>query len=842
MDSLSFLFCTSLTVNCKQIHFPEASAKMDPNNRTSAIEDDDNSWIPLSPSASCDTHHEPQPSRHDNPGYRTSSNKSTNQNNSGSTRLPHVGTNDRTKSLQQRLETRMSLKSNLVDHPIDLFWKRYLLNLAREVWALEWHIRLGFCMVLSGIAIKLFLFSTWYFWYPRFVFGTVAMGAATIYLDFFHLRRHVDAVGKALLNPENIWTYLQQLDSTGSRRLTLVILLIPTALEMRTLSFLSGIKAETGWIIYNIVLSCTLLGLMMFWFRVKNIMPRECLYRGLLVLYGSALWITIYKTDLARMPVLAAPFLTATGTILITYQDDDMEWVSRILRHALRLTLRDVLSSMGEKVSEDEMLQLAILRWLADYWASIPADSPPESFTERPSTAPASTVPGHTSTPASSTSTDSISNQTSQEPARSQVTRTSSSTTSRPSTSAILQRRHEVSWQELLPMLNVATDHMTTEVQMLQANSQTRSSGETSTSSGSSADPIESFHDMLRTLNVDERAEPAVRAYKRGVASFPPSQETAVLLSIVRRSPALLTIVWQVIVLKPGLFSSTMVLLPFVVMEYYRIIAWIHCCEQVKVFFESAESLEPHPKYIPSSLKDVDPMVIMLVGDSYNALRPPALLLVWQNVLNSVSALEVGLTAARCAETTAVAVQFAGNVLSLVQFGQEIHQHGLLHGLILMGKEAILYHTSDASIRHQEATKYTHAVMGAMDNAQKVARNIQTLANDEKIGHFIQPVVLVVCTLSGYGWLWGNETPTNEEGMDDTKQHAPTNGETVSIGKDILQDQCLRGNAMDAKDATPTSVPQELDRLSDLMDEIVDSYGRGQISQVCGTMSMSVYL
>lgn len=384
-------------------------------------------------------------------------------------------------------------------------------------------------------------------------------------------------------------------------------------------------------------------------------------------------------------------------------------------------------------------------------------------------------------------------------------------------------------------MLNVATDYMTSEVEMLRAD-QSAASGPNSKKS--SSNPVESFHDMLRGLSVDERAEPAVRAYKSAVASFPPSHHTAVLLSVMRRSPAFLTLMCHFLFFKPNLFTCTLILLPFVAMEYQRIMCWIRSCEEVKHAFHSVEPTEYYPYAIPSALRDADPLVILLVGDSYNAARPPALLLVWQNVLNSVSALEVGLTAARCAETTAVAVQFAGNMLSLVQFGQEIHQHGILHGLLIMGKEAILYHTMDESIRNREATKYTMAVVGAMDNAQRVARNIQMLANDDNVGHIFQPVVGLACALSGYGWLWGNETPVDET-MEGRSSNPMTEEDlasrsTATTGPHNVDD------SIHGADEEPTV--NEVSSLSDLMDEIAESFAHGQITkeqkdELCETLS-----
>jgi hypothetical protein len=754
--------------------------------------------------------------------------------------------------MQRRLETRVNLKTNLVDHPIDLFWKRYLVNLAREVWELELHIRLGLCMIISGIALKLFLLSTWYFWYPRIAFLTVLFIVSMLYLDPFDLRVQIGRIGKLIFSPDKAAEVLDQLDMVGLRRLSFLLLLIPTMLEMRTLSFLSQIKAESGWTLYNLFLASTLLALMMYLFRIKRLKPRECIYQGLLVLYGSALLVTLVKTDLSRMPVLAAPFLTATGTLVLTYQDDDMEWISRVLRRALRLTLREVLSSVSEKVSEDEMLQLAILRWIADYWASTPDTTSPPSQTSSSSTSSAR--------PANSTSTEnrqSTSTCAPQTPASTSNSRPQQRSSGDP-------RQHEVQWEELLPMLSIATEHMTSEVRMLQSpdttnNTQSDPASETpqppqasasqqrpqahpsqSGHDGSTTDPFADLTNMLSSLNVDERAEPAVRAYRRAVESFPPQRKTAFMISIFRRCPAVLTLIWHFLFGSKSLFSSTMVILPFIILEFYRIEAWIGACEQIKSSFGSDSTTE-RDEYsrIPQALADADAMVILLSGDVYNVLRPPALLLVWQNVLNSVSALEVGLTAARCAETTVVAVHFAGNVMSLVQFGHEVHQHGLVHGLAVMAKEVLMMHASQYASqddpRRREDTKYTSAAMGAMQNAQKVARNVRRLAEDEKLDHVLQPVLWTLGTLSGYGWLWGKDDeplsrPEGEPTADPSRDSAEEQPSTDNSESPAPAEQST-ADTVDPKVSTKKDAVEGANELSEVMEMVAQAYEKGLIDE-----------
>jgi len=205
--------------------------------------------------------------------------------------------------------------------------------------------------------------------------------------------------------------------------------------------------------------------------------------------------------------------------------------------------------------------------------------------------------------------------------------------------------------------------------------------------------------------------------------------------------------------------------------------------------------------------------------------------------LNSVSALQVGLTAARCAETTAVAVQFAGNVLSLVQFGVEVQQRGLLHGLMVMGKELVLLHTMEhdeitARQRRRDATKYTHAALGAVESAQRVSRNVQNLVQDENLEHVLQPIFWFAGTVSGYGWLWGK----NEE-VDAAQQQTATEGQpdadaAVASTNEDASSSANTKTKSEAGPATGVAKAEEIDRLSDLMEEIVEAFGEGLLTPI----------
>ncbi|KAL3923385.1 MAG: hypothetical protein SGILL_001686 [Bacillariaceae sp.] len=569
---------------------------------------------------------------------------------------------------------------------------------------------------------------------------------------------------KTLGNVDNLAHTLERLDVHQLRKIAGAFFLFPTFLEMRTLSFLSQIKAETGWTLYNLMLAVSILATMMYLMRAKGMQPREATYQGMLVLYGSAIFVSIFTYNVRRMPFLAAPFLTATGTLLLTYNDNDMEWISRIVRYSLRVSLKDVLSSVGSRVNQDEMLQLAILRWISDFWASNPGASTAEN-TEPNAENMGNDGQANSPTAPSTQQGDGASAASNQEAVSSSATN-------------IAMEQQDVQWSELQAMLHLEIDHMEAEVEELQSDSD----GRDHSTSGSarcnqdntqqqqqqkqrkSANDLHSFEDlksMLLSLNVDDRAEPAVMAYRRAVESFPPQKRTAFFISLLRRTPAFLTIIFHIVFGgTKSLLSSIIVLAPFLVFEYFRIARWMSRCQRMpNLSLAAVNSESARDSLIPSDLATVDTMTILLCGDSHSTLNSPTLLRVWHNVVSSVSALEVGLTAARCAETTAMAVQFAGSIISLAQFGFEVSQHGIMHGVGIVLKEAISVGGNFSNIDEMdnESARYTKAAVEAIHSGQRVTRNVLRLAEDEHVGAVVQPIFVALEFLSGRGWLWGHE-------------------------------------------------------------------------------------
>jgi hypothetical protein len=391
-------------------------------------------------------------------------------------------------------------------------------------------------------------------------------------------------------------------------------------------------------------------------------------------------------------------------------------------------------------------------------------------------------------------------------------------------------------------MLNVATEHMSSEVRMLQAsegnsNEHTREGTNRRDSSSSqnqkdNDDAFENLRSMLLSFDVDGRAKPAVTAYRRAVESFPPKKKTALTISILRRCPAALALCWHLVFGSNSLFSTTVLILPFVVLEYWRIRAWLNACEQMTVLEGTARDKEDSWG-IPAALEDVDAMTILFCGDRYSPLRPPTLLMVWRNIEGSISALEVGLTTARCVQTTAVAAEFAGNVMSLMNLGYEVHQHGWLHGLAVVVKEVITLHAfgEEASgHRRTEATQYARAAMGAVHNAQVVARNVQALAEDENLDPVLRPVLWTLCALSGYGWLWGN---AEGESADNASPEASNDGES-STDSATEQTRPEEPNRHDTNvgESTEKKSTEGGNELSVVMEMVARAYEQGLLGEV----------
>ena len=235
--------------------------------------------------------------------------------------------NAKLQSIQNKLEDRISIQTHLVDRPLDYFWQRCLINLLRQMWTLEIRIQIGILMLATGLLMRVFLWSTWYLLYPRFAILSSVFLASFFYLDPLDMHDQIKGTWnmiEALFSPSEM-QIIQGIDAHKLRRLSLVLFLIPSILEIRTLSFLSRINAglvltnATGakrWSIlslycYNFGVAACILSVMLFLRRRRFMRPCDVSYRGLLTLYGFSLLVTLCSSGVhnaRQIPALRLRF------------------------------------------------------------------------------------------------------------------------------------------------------------------------------------------------------------------------------------------------------------------------------------------------------------------------------------------------------------------------------------------------------------------------------------------------------------------------------------------------------------------------------------------------------
>lgn len=748
------------------------------------------------------------------------------------------------EATQKRMDARIRLKRGLVDHPLNQGWRFFAKHFASEIWQLDVHLRLGIVLVVIGSILQMFMWALSFRWYhPRTIILSLVFAVSFVYLAPEDVEKQIRAFFRLLTTPNREFDVADYVDPTTMRKIFLALLVIPTLLEARTFGFLSKVMAESG-LANNVSVGFVLAAFLAYRLKKQKSTPRECIQRGIHILYGFALLVSILRVDLGRLPALMGPFFLATGTLVLSYRDDDMNWLSRSVRHALRLTLRDVLASVSETVAEDEMLQLAMLRWIVDYWSY----QPPETRAPVPN----------------STTSD----------RESHPTPTASSFPVRITQPQPVPHQ-ELQWEQLRPMLDMTTDQMIEEVpthtpHYTRIQSESRPPSTDSCAQTKDNESLHNLKSMLAALDIDDRAKPAVMAYKQAVAAFPPSRRQALWFSVVRRCPAMLMLLYRYMIASDLAFASTVTLLPFAIMEAFRVLHWAEACQ--RAFYCGAQNSENEQLAAGGSIAPsisipvgMDSMCILLSGDFYTPSRPPSLLQVWVNICSSVAALEMGLTAARCAQTTAVAADFAGNIISLAQFGVEVSQHGWAHGLTVMVQELVHLHATQSTGRN---TKYASAAINAVRNGSIFARNVRALAEENGGNPVIEPLLDVLSAIVGRGWLWGRENnqestvtveeisveekPSERDEQDLSIELEESSIEAISLAQDA--ETVLSGDG--AQTDEPASVAPEPDSkllpqltnednsmedLSELMQLIADAFEQGLILEVSSCDNMFAF-
>ena len=745
------------------------------------------------------------------------------------------------RAIQQRLETRQTLKANLVDQPLNQFFGKFIAHLARELWTQDYYLRCGLALLAIGLTMQCLTFVLMGNDIARGLFRYLILIVIGIgsYLYVYRPDETLLAIARFVSTSkasETFYRMLEGLDPTQLRRLCFVALLLPTFLEMKAITFLACVIVESGWMV-NVVVAVASFAYLQHVRTTERLTPRECSLRGLIFLKLSALLVTIlYTRDLRRINTLAGPFIVAAGSMLISNHPalagDEFDWLSRAVRHALRLTLRDVLAEVGQNVGENEMLKIAMLRWAVDYWNRDEDGSPPphttatggpagatNSSTEQQEEPVGQEVVLATSTPVIDLPTEQNNSgiesssmiqpqpkprprpnlTDNPEPQREQTTGTA------PVQSPNVDS--EIGWDELWTMLSMTTDQMFGEVPVW--STQPGNDGSAPLHHDGQNSSVRNLKEMLESLDVDGRAKPAVQSYKATVEEIPPPRNMAIALSIARRCPALLALLSWYCTGSYDSICATLTLLPCIWMEIERLKLWSLSCHRATSAKDGGEPESPEG-WIP---QEIEPMTILLSPDSYSPYQPTSSLQVWANVKASVGALETGLTAVRAAHTTAAATELTFDVVNLAQFGAEVYKKGWLAGGAMIAKDVCHFLATDSGNSQSAATKnissirhghgrHTASALNAMKNSQVVARNVSALMEEEggkqvieNVVGAVTPAVDALTFVAGRGWLWGKgeeEKPADQkEGTEGTAD--------MSVGAAHTQDDAGEEKTKDGK-------------------------------------------
>jgi hypothetical protein len=361
--------------------------------------------------------------------------------------------------------------------------------------------------------------------------------------------------------------------------------------------------------------------------------------------------------------------------------------------------------------------------------------------------------------------------------------------------------------------------------------------------SSSASSAFTGLHRMLLHMDLDGHAQPAVCAWRRVVDEVPPSRGVALALATARRCPALLLFVGhaaRTLAFSNRLpsFLLALLLLPMAVLDGLRARAWSEWLQRNI----HRLVLPPHPpttmstdcgekgkdgsvgddQNVVSWLEVIDPMVLILMGESDEyvdddpgascsrtscsssfAITLPALVRVWHNVRGSVVALERGLVVATCAQTTAVALDFAQHFGTLMEGGrEEVANRGWLHGVALLVWEAYLVWQELAGRQQGEGPlcyrqgrqanaagpghhpPRIHAAVMVARHSRTLKRNLSQLflllggSGDDNQhvpllgGIPLDAVVGILAIFIGRGWLWGRDEDGHTSSRSSSSSHA----------------------------------------------------------------------
>jgi len=710
-------------------------------------------------------------------------------------RLP---TRDDTTTLRYDSQRRISNifpvpKQRMMNKPLSRFGRMFLLHFVTDVWSHHVSTRLGILLLFLALVCQIIhlLFIT------ISIFPHMFFLACTTYLYLCQIKNDdilqkswravVSNVSKRSLAAVVVYLDTTLDGTTGMKQMTLVLLVIPIVLRMWTIVFLARVVGDTGWwggggpyecgrSLKFLVVELMFLVPMQCHVRITNgdddIVPNvrqnrldfpmgssrgndtnhlqsaalkigrititkketttvsDCQTHTLMYLYISALFAATTILMNSAPLQLAGSFLFASGTILLhssfqrssTGGDDGSSVdLSELLQSTMRLALLDALECVGDDIAEDEMLKLTMLRWLVDYWASPPLP-PLSSITTSPLPSDDEyNNSAHTDVPPIQPSSSVHQSEVSEEGG--------------------------ISWYALGTMLRRTTAQMHQEVPRAPSSANNEECYDQNSS-------VRNLESMLSSLDVDERAEPAVLSYKRAVEECAPSRQIAIIIAILQRCPALFSIVCLYMNGSIHRVRIAITLSPLILLELMRMKQWFNSCHRAMMV--NGQQHDTVSVWLPD---EMEPMVIILSRDDYSPNNPGPALQVWGNLKGSVVALQSGLTAMRCIQTVQQVTDVAFDVTCLTKFAYKISQREMPHelGSLVLNiwqhyKDKSSLITSSSRGRDEGKNRLSSA---NFNNAQITANKIQTVVQEgRQENNAYTRIMNGMKVVVGRGWLW----------------------------------------------------------------------------------------
>ena len=503
----------------------------------------------------------------------------------------------------------------------------------------------------------------------------------------------------------------------------------------------------------------------------QNISLFDVRIHAWIYLYSAALLTTTFimrMNQIHKSIILAAPFLLVTGSFLILSCQQKQsigrncgggdnraegELFLNVLRRALKCTLFDVVELVGDDISDNDTLQLNMLQWIVDYWAT-------NSGGNREEVGSTNEVLNNIDCTTGATSSNVFN------------VGAVSKNTSLSSTGRDQSKRNS----------NLTSPYGTTRT----SNADLK----TNTSSIPQQRPrVESRILFPSFRHLDERARPAVLSYKRAIEEFPPSRNTCIILAISKRCPSVIAVASLHLSGSLNANYITTILLPMIILDYMRTSTWLQACHrafEVKEISQQLIQKDSRDQRINNYDKQIlpnemDPMEILLSTDSYDSFYRGSSVQLWKNIKGSVVRLESSLTAVKCVETANIATDVAYDVLSLAKFGLEVKSKGISHGISVLTKDFLQFHLDKSESNsflnanlghHQQEGRYSMAALNIMNNGKLLSKNVSELIDDgNNKQNLLHSFISGTSALFDKGWFRSSKTEISPENGDNNDEN-----------------------------------------------------------------------